>query len=229
MSAPITEKRCRKCDRTKPASEFYKEKRNSDGLRSYCAECSRKLSREDPNKKKRQAEYYQRNKDKILVDHARWRAENPDRMRELNSQWRDANREHIRESNARYYRENPARSKAMSRDWARRNIERVRECRREWGRNNRAKARIWEHARRARLKAAKAIPFTAEQLMQKWDFYGGKCWICGLQAGATDHVKPLAKGGAHILANLRPICTPCNSKKRDQWPLVAWMTKGMVA
>ncbi|MGX7727586.1 HNH endonuclease [Rhodococcus sp. 5G237] len=36
--------------------------------------------------------------------------------------------------------------------------------------------------------------------------------------GTVDHVKPINKGGPHMLANLRPACGPCNSRKRDQWP-----------
>jgi len=32
-----------------------------------------------------------------------------------------------------------------------------------------------------------------------------------------DHVKPLAKGGAHMLANLRLACSRCNNVKSDRW------------
>ena len=73
--------------------------------------------------------------------------------------------------------------------------------------------------RRARLAAAQTVSFTAEQLSQRWDYYGGRCWMCGAEATATDHVKPISKGGAHMLANLRPACGSCNSRKRNKWPL----------
>lgn len=33
----------------------------------------------------------------------------------------------------------------------------------------------------------------------------------------ADHVKPLAKGGPHILANIRPACVSCNSRKHATW------------
>lgn len=72
--------------------------------------------------------------------------------------------------------------------------------------------------RRARKEQATIVPFTDQQLQQRWDYYGGKCWMCGETATCTDHVKPLAKGGAHALANLRPACRPCNARKKDQWP-----------
>jgi 5-methylcytosine-specific restriction endonuclease McrA len=71
---------------------------------------------------------------------------------------------------------------------------------------------------RARKRNAIIVPFTAMQLKDKCAYYGNKCWVCGNEYQAIDHVKPLAKGGSHMLANLRPICTPCNSNKRDTWP-----------
>ena len=35
---------CRRCGIEKPTSEFYKEKRNKDGLHSYCKSCKNKLT-----------------------------------------------------------------------------------------------------------------------------------------------------------------------------------------
>lgn len=49
--------------------------------------------------------------------------------------------------------------------------------------------------------------------------YGHRCWLCGMPYDAIDHVKPLAAGGSHMVANLRPICRRCNSKKRDRWSM----------
>lgn len=86
------------------------------------------------------------------------------------------------------------------------------------------------HSRRGRLfnilKAArrKARRLNAsgtaspEQLQARWEFYGGRCYVCSRSAEAFDHVKPLAKGGSLWPANLRPICKSCNSRKRDKWP-----------
>lgn len=64
------------------------------------------------------------------------------------------------------------------------------------------------------------LDFTADQRTARFALWGGRCWICGI-AGATevDHVKPISKGGSHCLANLRPICKKCNTRKRNVWPL----------
>ena len=72
--------------------------------------------------------------------------------------------------------------------------------------------------RRALLKEAAGASYTtAEHLRGRWAMWGGRCWICGERATATDHVKPLAVGGAHWPCNLRPICKSCNAQKGTKW------------
>lgn len=81
-----------------------------------------------------------------------------------------------------------------------------------------------EHDRRryASVKRGCAVyPFTTEQLAAKVAYWGHRCWICRGPFEAIDHVKPLAKLGPHMLANLRPICTACNTRKRDRWPFIS--------
>lgn len=51
----------------------------------------------------------------------------------------------------------------------------------------------------------------------RWAMWGGKCYMCGAPANCTDHVKPRAKGGLNLPANLRPACTACNVRKSDSW------------
>lgn len=50
------------------------------------------------------------------------------------------------------------------------------------------------------------------------ELYGNRCWMCGADAQAMDHVKPIAAGGSNWPANLRPACKPCNSRKGAKWP-----------
>jgi len=70
---------------------------------------------------------------------------------------------------------------------------------------------------RASKRAAFTVPFSAEALAQKLAYWGNSCWMCGTDATAVDHVKPLIKQGAHVLANFRPACGPCNSSKGGRW------------
>ena len=45
---------------------------------------------------------------------------------------------------------------------------------------------------------------------QVFDRYGRQCWRCGRYATTVDHLTPVALGGGHDLANLRPSCRRCN-------------------
>lgn len=95
-----------------------------------------------------------------------------------------------------------------------------RDCTARYRRENPTRRSANEQRRRAAKRSA-AGDCSAAQLEARWAYYGGRCWCCGAAAEATDHVKPLAKGGSNWPANLRPICTSCNSSKRDTWPLAA--------
>lgn len=63
---------------------------------------------------------------------------------------------------------------------------------------------------------------TDAQVRARVEFYGGLCWICrAVPWQAIDHVKPIAAGGSKWPANLRPVCTSCNSRKGARWPFDA--------
>ncbi len=92
-----------------------------------------------------------------------------------------------------------------------------------------AKVRAWRQANPATYRAAYLrrklllanaahVPYSKEQLEAKMAYWGNRCWVCGGPFEAIDHVKPLSRGGAEILANLRPICTSDNSSKNANWP-----------
>jgi 5-methylcytosine-specific restriction endonuclease McrA len=72
--------------------------------------------------------------------------------------------------------------------------------------------------RRAAREAAAPGSHTAGQKQGRWDYYQGRCWMCGEAAHHMDHVKPLARGGSQWPANLRPACWPCNKRKAARWP-----------
>lgn len=80
------------------------------------------------------------------------------------------------------------------------------------------KAMYRERRRRRRARRAEllVVPFTQEQLAARMSMFSG-CWICGSAWDTVDHVKPQCSGGAHILANLRPACRSCNSRKNGHW------------
>ncbi|MBZ6088975.1 HNH endonuclease [Streptomyces olivaceus] len=115
---------------------------------------------------------------------ARWRAENLDKARAKSARWRAENPDKERASSARWTRENPDKARAKS-------------------------ARY-----RARKVAATVEDFSAEDLLDYWDAIGAyDCVFCGADAEHVEHFIPLARGGAHSLANQFPACARCNLAK----------------
>ena len=144
----------------------------------------------------------------------RYASANPDQISQKNRNWREANKEHCREYQLRYMAENAeyARKATLrAKDWKKANPERARD-----------NARQSEQRRRARKQETAVVPFTSEQVEQRFEYYGNRCYLglkgCSGNPDEMDHVKPLAKFGPHILANIRPACKSCNSSKRDKWP-----------
>lgn len=123
-----------------------------------------------------------------------------------------------REAKRRWRLAHPEKMAAARAAWEAANPETRRRYRRERKKRDPVSNRAYVRARKARQKKLTVVSFTAEQLRQRIVFFGNRCWMCGAAADTIDHVKPLAKGGAHILCNLRPACTPCNTRKGVRWP-----------
>lgn len=226
-------KPCTKCAQIKPLSQFGRRAAKKDGRRSQCRACD--------------AAYAKANSDKILERGNRWRAANRDRVRELDRQRYAANAEAVRERKRNWALDNPdtvretrrrtqakhrdkhlercrawrAANRQAHRDYVRRyrleNLEAVRDAIARWRTENPDKVIAASRRRRVRLAEAPHVPFTEAQLVQRLSMFAG-CWMCGGPKESVDHVKPISKGGAHMLANLRPACKPCNFGKKDRWP-----------
>ena len=180
-----------------PFSEYYKHKNGKFGLRPRCKACIR--------------EYYEANKD---------------RRRE----YREANREELADYQREYYRANRQKLSAWYREHYQANKDRRREYReahkaeiaarmRKWQKANPNVTREHNHRRRAKIREATVVPFSQEELLKRMAYFGNKCWMCGGPFEHIDHVKPISKGGPHMLSNLRPSCRSCNSSKGAKWPL----------
>lgn len=130
----------------------------------------------------------------------RWQRANRDKVAEYNRRWRKAHPEYKRH----WRKKHPDKGKQYYQRAFERDPERLRE------RNRR---------RHAYERQALTLDFTSEQLDQRMSMFGYRCWMCGADFEHVDHVKPISKGGAHVLANLRPACESCNKAKGARWPL----------
>lgn len=236
-------KPCSRCGEVKSLSEFYR-KPSGDPV-AACKACAlaqqrayREANRGWRNARKRELRalnpepdrarsraYKQANRERILAD-----------ARAYNARHAEENKAYQRA----YYQEHKAELAVRQREYERRNRDRVRARRLVWERADRLKnpekyatkrRRYYEanpDAYREKSRRYRALKrglvvgeVTATILDAKWSYWGGLCWMCGAPAVEWDHVKPLSRGGAHCLANLRPACRSCNARKNDQWPLRA--------
>jgi 5-methylcytosine-specific restriction endonuclease McrA len=125
----------------------------------------------------------------------------------------NANREQIAAYQRRWREANPGKDAEYGRRWRQANPETQRTKDRRWRQANPEKKAEKDRRHRARKAAALTIPFIPEQLAGRMAYWGNCCWMCGGLFEEVDHVIPLALGGPHVLANLRPACKSCNASK----------------
>jgi 5-methylcytosine-specific restriction endonuclease McrA len=233
--APInSDKTCTQCGGVKPRTDFHKRAKSPDGLQPLCKACSKTkgaaryaANRETIRAKVR--EQYRADPEKFKsAARAAWdrsMERDPEGVREKGrikaAKLRAAHPERYRESAKRYARNNPEKVAERSRKWnaATRPWEKPerKEYKRQWRQDNPDLMAAAQVRYRARKKAALIVRFTLEQLEDRLSMFSG-CWMCGGLATEVEHVKPLEKGGAHCLSNLRPSCRSCNATKNAKWP-----------
>lgn len=230
LSLFAREKRCSRCGETKDICEFRCRKTGPGrvGFTSRCIAC---LNAESNRR------YYEQKQRWRLQARERRRGPDGDIIRARERAGRARNIEKVRERDRRRAKVTNVKRAAAKKAWADANRERINAQRRriyaatdpekrreKWQRDrmqNPEASRERVRRRRA-LKRTQAVGMiTVALLRAKWEFWGGRCWLCGDEACEIDHVKPLARGGAHVLANLRPACRACNLSKGDRWPLAA--------
>lgn len=159
-----TTKRCSKCGKEKPVTEFHKSKKNKDGLKCACKVC--------------------RNAAK-----AKYRAENPEKIKEYHAKWYTENRDKKLAYCAKYKKDNPDKVRAH------------RHQRRAVKANATGTHTADDWKERLAYHGYKCIYCGVEkhETPQEW-------LTC-------EHLIPLSRGGSNWPSNLAPSCTSCNSSK----------------
>lgn len=104
-------KRCSHCKKLKAKSKFHKHKKASDGLNSWCKDCSRENTlryyhAHTEECKQRQYEWRKKNPERWAEINRRgvrkWRLAHPEEDKERKQRWVENNREHCREYDRQY-------------------------------------------------------------------------------------------------------------------------------
>ncbi len=227
---------CKSCHNVENRNQ---RKQKPEQYRKY--DFTRKEKPERQTWKKRYSKTrYWANREILLVKNKEWRIKHPEYMKEsLNklAEWNKKHPENAKKISRKFWLNNIERLKVehkiyqkthqeefkkYGQKYRKNNYERYRELARKqfkiYYQKNKNRFLEYNRQRKARKLSVLSIHFTVNELDQRLSMFGYNCWICGKPYEAVDHVKPLIVGGSHILANLRPICTSCNSKKGIIWP-----------
>lgn len=237
----VTSRRCGLCRQELPAERFNRNRRDRTGLASRCRECDSAYKKAHRAKHPERhavaaAARYQREREKVRAYYQEWRSRpgirdrqlaanreryraDPEAARAKARAYRSANREAVRRWKQAEYQRDGEKIRARMRRQYDSDKDRWKAAVLAWARANPETVRERNRRYRARKANASIGVVTPALLDAKLAYWGHRCWLCGDDPTTWDHVKPLNKGGPHMLANLRPACRPCNSSKSDAWPL----------
>lgn len=176
--------------------------------------------------KKRSAEYYQKNKERILASVKAWRASHPEQVAQLNTQYRRTHKEEMRAKDKQWYAENKAHVKARVAQWREANKDRYLAAIRLWQRTHPEYQRIRSANRRAAKRGSKLSRGIIQRLYTQ---QAGLCPCCQQPLGTDfhlDHITPLANGGAHADWNVQLLRAACNIEKGARDPVEFMRSRG---
>lgn len=138
---------------------------------------------------------------------AQWRQDNPELVRAGNAA--SEKRESVKEYRREY-------GETFRPRWREKNADKWRSYTAAWRERypDRNKAQ-WQKRRAAEAQAEGS--FSAQEWRALCEYHGNKCLACGRPGShetlTADHVVPLSKGGSNYIANIQPLCGPCNFRK----------------
>lgn len=228
----LTQKRCPKCEKIKTIEKFSRDNSTSNGFCVWCKECvalkNKEWRKSNPHK---EIFYREKNREKITEYQRTWRSknkehisiwgkeyyiENEDLIKNKSKKYRLLNKEKVKESKREYISKNYEKVKERISKWIKSNREHIKNKRREYYKNS-EKISIDNKNYRARKKNSVGI-ITVEEWENLKEKYGNICLCCkrGDLKLTIDHIIPLSKGGRNTIENIQPLCSSCNSRKKDK-------------
>lgn len=198
-------KTCKNCGVSKPINCFGKDSHNKDGLKYDCKDCRNAKA-------------------------AKYRAENPDNVRDAYTKWQSANPDKLRDKRAKYYAENKNKMCAAISAWKSANKEKMHGYYIKWKSSNPDKLREYYQNSRAKRRAAggKLSSGLEERLFK---LQRGKCACCGKPLGDDyhlDHIMPIAIGGTNTDDNIQLLRAECNHQKHAKHPVDFMRQRGFL-
>ena len=177
-------KTCTKCKITQPLSR-YRFRKDTNKYTTICKQCD----------KKKCAEYYKNNRNKVLVRVKSYSESNKTKIKDYKKEYRKENHKFIDSQNKIYIEKN---------------IENYREYQTRYQRDRRA--------RKFKASDGTVTKESLELLLKEQD---NRCYHCGEELTKKkhlDHYFPLARGGKHSMSNVIWSCARCNQTKSAKIP-----------
>lgn len=154
------------------------------------------MAQSQEEKRAREKAYRAANRERIAAQRKEYRAARQQETVAYRKAYRAANREKLAE---------------IDKAFRAANVERLRAYRAARHEEQRI---IVVNCRARKLGAIGSFTVEEWRAMQVW--FGGVCLRCGAREQlSADHVVPLAKGGMNTIANIQPLCVPCNNYHKN--------------
>ena len=232
-------KLCRSCKEIKATTDFYKDNRSKDGLRSYCKKCLLKYNyRHSTKNKESKTEYMEKyrfkNKESLKEYSAKYRDKNKDAIRAKHTkyivEYRAKNKAAIKERDSYYRAKNKESINAKNAEYRAKNKAAIKECRTKYYVKHKAKVMAYKRNRRAKKNFAPGS-HTNKDILMLFELQRHRCAICkcSVKNGYhVDHIYPLASGGSNGKENLQILCPACNLSKSTKHPIQFMNQKGFL-
>lgn len=220
------QKYCNKCLTSKPQTDFYLGRRESDGLQAMCKLCcaeSGKAQREaNPEKERiRHAKYHAANKNRINLRCAEWQKNNRDKRRVTYRKFYVKHQARERQRKRKIYWRNPEKERKRSSLDRLNNIEARRKYDQKYSKENKAKVNALQAKRRFKKKNASVKWANKNKILAFYEEARRLTDETGIIHN-VDHIVPLTSRivcGLHCEFNLQVIEQIENIKKGNRgWP-----------
>ena len=184
-------------------TEFCKSSTAKDGFANLCKPCKKEYDRQ----------YVAKNKDRLDKQKSDYRKtpEAKALKAKYDKEYRDRNKKKIYDRQKKWVKENKERIKKQRKEYYRANKAKKAQYDEDYRKNNYDKRRVYEQKRRATKLNNGTFKILDKEIKRLYD---SPCAWCHSQDDITaDHLVPLARGGAHSIGNLIPLCRSCNSSK----------------
>jgi 5-methylcytosine-specific restriction endonuclease McrA len=229
-----SDKVCIACHIPKPLGAFHNDKNRKDGKTPCCKECVQAYQRtwrKRPEVKQHLSEYFanwhEAHPGKMAEYSRIARARDPEKHRAAYTRWNSRPQAAINKKRYQSSEKGIARRAVINlirhdidrdykRIWHEVHAEAVRARARNWARANPIRRQIQAETRRARI-LGNGGTYTEQEWQFLCSLFQYRCARCGEKRPlSVDHITPLVRGGRSDIANIQPLCRPCNSRKHTE-------------